>query len=310
MNNCASEFTVWRQQIEVRIKRLLVESNLAPLHQVLEYSLVPTGKCMRPLLLFSLCCDLKGESARFLPAALALEFVHVASLIHDDLPALDNDDYRRGRLSCHRKFGEGQAILAGDLLVSHAFSLLLDTEFEAREKILFVRTLSTAFDNVCLGQSLDLLPAKGRGDLEELYNRKTGALFGAAAKFAAIGCNLEESLQLSAWELGLSIGFSFQIIDDFIDLFGAAELRGRPTSSDSRNLKRTYFLDKNTKKTSVTEGLKALQLSRSKIHQQLENFSKLIDKSYTEFENTLAFIAELFSRVESLQASQDNVSNL
>ena len=149
------------------------------LHEAVNYVIFPGGKRIRPLLAMTLCADLGVDPIRSVDLFTPLELIHVASLIHDDLPALDNDDYRRGRASCHKKFGEPTAILTGDLMVAHALSLLAKSDFSGDSKLRLIAELSSAFVRLCHGQQCDLDGASG---LEILKTQalKTGALFGAA----------------------------------------------------------------------------------------------------------------------------------
>ncbi|MBN8550206.1 MAG: polyprenyl synthetase family protein [Deltaproteobacteria bacterium] len=199
------------------------------------------GKRIRPVLSLSVCEDLGGNSSDLLPAAIALEVLHAASLVHDDLPGLDNDDMRRGQPSCHKKFGEATAILAGDYMISLAFRAVQRSSCSTQIKLTMQEVLSDAFADLCCGQQLDLAPPEFRGDIRRLHELKTGALFSASAAFGALVADLPKEGISCAGQLGKSIGLAFQVVDDYLDVFGSDAVRGRKESSDIRNNKPTFF---------------------------------------------------------------------
>lgn len=211
-----------------------------PLNEGVRYSLMPGGKRIRPLLTLSLVHDLGGEGIAILDAAAALEIMHTASLIHDDLPALDNDDLRRGRPTVHKVFGEATAILIGDFMISWALSVAMACPAAEQRGTAICSCLSDAFAKVCLGQQLDL-QMDTQSHLERIHELKTGTLFGAAAELAALAITDDSALRARCRNFGLLIGRAFQSVDDFIDRFGTTEQRGRPESSDARNKKPTVF---------------------------------------------------------------------
>lgn len=215
-------------------------SIVEPLRAALHHSVFPKGKRLRPLFALALCEDLGGNTKKFSSAAIALELVHCASLIHDDLPALDNDDERRGRPTCHKAFGEATAVLAGDFLVPWAIESISNSELPVGVRMDLVKALSAAFLDLCNGQQLDILPPEKRGSLEEIHRLKTGALFAAALKFGAIAAQSNWEVAATAAELGGRIGLFFQISDDLLDRFGDSEQRGRSGSSDEKNQKHTF----------------------------------------------------------------------
>jgi geranylgeranyl diphosphate synthase, type II len=225
-------------QLEVQLCSFEVTE---PLTSAIRYSLFPGGKRIRPLFSLLLCRDLGGRLERLLPAAVLIEYLHCASLIHDDLPSLDNDDMRRGRAACHRVFGEATALLAGDALIPMAFESLARAPLEAVLQIRLMKGLGRAYRKLCAGQQLDLLPAEKRGELSVIHSLKTGALFEAAALFAAAVAGLGEIEAKSVEELGVAIGLYFQLVDDYVDVFGSNLQRGREGSSDKRNQKATHF---------------------------------------------------------------------
>ena len=203
------------------------------------YALFPAGKRIRPLLALALHSDLGGDLEKLVPAAAALELVHCASLVHDDLPALDNDEMRRGKPTCHRALGEATAILTGDVLIPIAFQLLLSALVPDRTKVQLGAALAEAYAAVCAGQQLDLTGAADLATLRAIHGCKTGALFAAAARFGVLGAERDDLAGVAA-ELGHHIGLAFQILDDHLDVHGNPAERGRPNGSDARNAKNTF----------------------------------------------------------------------
>lgn len=208
------------------------------LRQAVTHSQMPPGKMIRGLLALSLCEDLGGDYIKLLPAAAAIELLHTSSLIHDDLPAMDNDDMRRGRSSCHKAFDEATAILAGDALVALAHNILTHLDFSADKKILFLAKLSRAYLDLCNGQELDLQGACDSLTLQRIHNLKTAALFATCMEFGALGAGVDEGAVTAAAKAGRIVGLSFQIVDDFLDNF--ANEKGRKAGSDKKNEKRTF----------------------------------------------------------------------
>jgi len=210
-----------------------------PLISALKYSLFPAGKRLRPLLCITFGIDLHLDDSIFEPAA-AIELIHASSLIHDDMPALDDDMYRRGRLSCHAKYGQATALLAGDYLIPLAFRLVATSGLTSDHVSAIIRRLSIAFERVCIGQQLDILP-RTEDSLLHIYRQKTGALFGASLAVPAIAAGKSEAYVENSWRVGEEFGVMFQLIDDFLDLYGSDEERGRLESSDQRNGRVTFF---------------------------------------------------------------------
>lgn len=207
--------------------------------EALNYVLFPGGKRIRPILAMTMCAELGGQADNILPAAVAIEIFHSASLVHDDLPALDNDELRRGKPSCHVKFGEATAILLADFMVPLAIEVATSCTLPDSSRRQIINALSIAYKNLSFGQYLDL--DRQANTLSEIYSLKTGALFKAAAQVAAIGAAKDDTVIAHAAEFGLAIGECFQILDDYLDLFGTDEERGRKGSSDTRNNRATAF---------------------------------------------------------------------
>lgn len=235
--------------IEAELSTLLkTDHNIAPkLYDAMQYSLLAGGKRLRPILLMAAAEAVSGEDGKpYIKPACALEMIHTYSLIHDDLPAMDDDDYRRGNLTNHKVFGEGIAILAGDALLTNAFEVVLRQENVPAERLLkVVKEFSEAagYNGMVGGQVIDLLSENKKVDIETLrlmHQAKTGALFRAAIRSGAIlaGANKEEMTALT--EYAENFGLAFQITDDILDVIGEAAKIGKPVGSDIKNNKSTY----------------------------------------------------------------------
>ena len=216
------------------------------LMDAMHYSLSNGGKRIRPILMMEFCKMCGGKTEDALNSALALESIHTFSLIHDDLPCMDNDDLRRGKPSCHKAYGEDIALLAGDALALDAFSKIAQTENVSTEKLLRVIneiSKSSGFSGMCGGQLLDLENEKVSPDIDRLkltYKLKTGKLISTACKCGAIlGGGTEEQIK-SAEEFGYDLGLAFQIIDDILDVEGDEQLLGKPIGSDKEQEKTTF----------------------------------------------------------------------
>lgn len=231
-----------QRRVEARLAQLLPgEDKLA---EAMRYSLLAGGKRLRPMLVLAFCraCGAADEAA--LDAACGLEMLHTYTLIHDDLPCMDNDGLRRGKPTCHVVYGEWLALLAGDALQAEAFKAVLTSSLksEARARAAEILARAAGWDGVCGGQYMDLA---GEGqDLEEaeireMYRRKTGALFRAACEMGCACAGADSALQEAAGRYGELLGLAFQIRDDLLDLESTEEELGKPIGSDERNEKST-----------------------------------------------------------------------
>ena len=216
------------------------------LRESMEYSLMAGGKRMRPILLMAAADAIGADGKRFLSVACALEMIHTYSLIHDDLPAMDNDDYRRGRLTNHKVYGDGIAILAGDALLTLAFSVILRQKDVPSERLLCVVdeiSRAAGAEGMVGGQVLDLCAENQNisiQDLRKIHMGKTGALFRAALRSGAI-LGSASAQQLDALTLYAEhFGLAFQITDDILDVVGNTAMIGKPVGSDEKNHKSTY----------------------------------------------------------------------
>ncbi len=212
----------------------------------MRYSLTAGGKRIRPILVLEFCRISGGDVQKALPVACAIEMLHTYSLIHDDLPCMDNDDLRRGKPTNHVVYGECTAVLAGDALQTEAFGTILRSELSADARANCAEILADAVgsDGMCAGQFLDMAGENkvlSEEDLNEINSRKTGALLIAACKMgvAAAG-GRDEQLEAAAL-FGAAIGAAFQIRDDILDVISTNEALGKPVGSDAQENKNTYM---------------------------------------------------------------------
>jgi geranylgeranyl diphosphate synthase, type II len=221
----------------------------AGLEEAMRYSLLAGGKRIRPVLALATAAAIGREPSSVLPLAGALELIHTYSLIHDDLPAMDDDDMRRGRPTCHRAFGENVAILAGDGLYAEAFRLVLaEQEGDPVNVLASVRELAAAagVDGMVGGQYLDVAgtaPDSAAG-LRRIHELKTGRLIGASIECVLLLAGENEPDTISYFQdFASELGVLFQIVDDILDVTGSDEDLGKPGGSDEKLGKRTYVTE-------------------------------------------------------------------
>ena len=216
------------------------------LYEAMNYSLLQGGKRIRPILTKAVLEAMKVDASLYKEFLCALECIHTYSLIHDDLPAMDNDDYRRGNLTNHKVYGDGMAILAGDGLLTYAFQLCTEnTTASAEQKIKAIQCLATAAgpEGMVGGQAFDLLSEGKHIPLEELkilHSGKTGALFNAAIELGLILSNADQAKYAAYMTYANCLGLLFQITDDILDVTGTIEELGKTPGSDIRQDKSTY----------------------------------------------------------------------
>lgn len=220
------------------------DDNPTIISQAMRYAVLNGGKRMRPLL-FMEAASLNGGGEELLPAACALEFIHCYSLVHDDLPAMDDDDLRRGMPTCHKVFGEDMAILAGDGLLTLAFELLANLDIEAASVLRAIRITGQAvgWQGMVGGQVIDLQAESQQlsaDELDQLHLKKTGALIKASLQIGGILTLIPENKIAALANFGESLGLAFQIMDDVLDVIGNQQLLGKPIGSDLKNKKITY----------------------------------------------------------------------
>ena len=243
------EFWKKRQElVECALKDELAKTPVLDpiLRESMEYSLMAGGKRLRPILLMAAADAVGADGTKFLPVACALEMIHTYSLIHDDLPAMDDDDYRRGKLTNHMVYGDAVAILAGDALLTLAFTVILrqkDVSAEALLRVVDEISRAAGAEGMVGGQVLDLRAEGGHISMEELrrvHMGKTGALFHAALRSGAILADATEEQLAALTSYADHFGLAFQITDDILDVIGTSEEIGKPVGSDEKNHKSTY----------------------------------------------------------------------
>ncbi len=237
-----------QKKVDQALEQCVPPESAAPasLHRAMRYSLFAGGKRIRPLLCMAAAEAVSDSPEGIEVPACTLELIHTYSLIHDDLPALDNDDLRRGRPTCHKVFGDAMAILAGDALLTLAFEVLSRLPANAERRVSLIRELATAAGTVggmIGGQVADL---EGEGQpadqrlLEEIHRAKTGALLRASLRMGAIYAGADERQIGALSSYGEHVGLAFQIVDDVLDVEQPSEKLGKTAGKDARQQKITF----------------------------------------------------------------------
>ena len=244
-----SVFTDNRTLVELELNKLLPASSTAPekIHNAIRWSMFAGGKRFRPVLLLATGQAFGAEIDVLIKTACAFEMIHTYSLIHDDLPSMDDDDLRRGRPTCHVRFGEAAAILAGDALQTLAFRTIAEDELlDVATRVALIAELARASgtpDGMVAGQALDM-EAEARqvnaSELEEIHRHKTGALIVAAARCGALIGRANETELDAVSSYGSHLGLLFQITDDLLDVTASAEDLGKTPGKDAHARKATY----------------------------------------------------------------------
>lgn len=238
-----------RAMVDLELDRLLPQESVTPfkLHRAMRWSVMAGGKRFRPLLLLTVGHTFGANDLHLLPTACALELIHTYSLIHDDLPSMDDDDLRRGRATCHIQFDEATAVLAGDALQTLAFAVIAGNEgLPAEKRVRLITEISAASGTpagMVAGQAGDL-EAESRvvsaDELEQIHRLKTGALIIAAARCGAIIAKATEAEIEAVSDYASQLGLLFQITDDILDVTSTAEAMGKTPGKDLRSEKATY----------------------------------------------------------------------
>ena len=218
----------------------------ATIHQAMRYSLFAGGKRMRPAMLLAAAQACGGREAAAMPLACAVECIHTYSLIHDDLPAMDNDDYRRGKLTNHKVFGEGIAVLAGDALLTQAFEIAAQAggwpRYSHQDLILELAKASGSLQLIA-GQVADL-EGEGRrtsvAQLKYIHERKTSALLCCSVRLGGMSANCSAAQLKALTNFGYHVGLAFQVIDDILDVTQTSEQLGKTAGKDTKAQKATY----------------------------------------------------------------------
>jgi farnesyl diphosphate synthase len=275
-----SLLTKYQNRVDKSLARWLPDDSVNPpeLHQAMRYSVLAPGKRVRPVLVYATAAALGLELKLVDGAAAAVEITHAYSLIHDDLPAMDDDDLRRGRPTCHKKFDEATAILAGDALQALAFYILshdpdMTTNYQARLEMIEKLSLFSGSRGMAGGQAIDL-NSVGKSlnitELETMHIHKTGALIRTCIQFSALSCNHLSKDRFNALDTyAKCIGLSFQVQDDILDVVGDTETLGKPQGSDRERNKPTF--------PSII-GLKASRQKALELHQSALDALSIFDE--------------------------------
>ena len=237
-----------QKQIDRALDRYLPKTNVKPatLHKAMRYSLFAGGKRLRPILCLAAAEACRGKISNALPLACALECIHTYSLVHDDLPSMDNDDYRRGRPTCHKVFGDGIAVLAGDALLTIAFEIVSMAKPARRyDMSTLLREIAVAAGSQRLiaGQVADL-EAEGRDvkrdQLRFIHENKTAAILKSSVRLGAMSANADAKKLRAITQFGRALGLAFQVVDDILDVTQTSEVLGKSAGKDIAARKATY----------------------------------------------------------------------
>ena len=234
--------------MDAALERLMPAEHQQPpsIHRAMRYSVQAGGKRVRPILCLESARIFSADMTPVLPIACAMEFIHTYSLIHDDLPALDNDDLRRGKPTCHKKFGEATAILAGDALLTLAFETLANAPVDPARRVAILSHVAASAGTVngMVGGQVADLEAEGRAiqaaELEYIHRSKTAALIRASVVAGAIGGGADDENVARLKRFGETIGWAFQVVDDILDVEESSAALGKTAGKDAEQQKATY----------------------------------------------------------------------
>lgn len=247
----SQELQMRKEMMDACLQQNVIKPGSFPpiIHEAMQYAVYNGGKRLRPIMVLEGARLAGGDERQVLPTACAMEMIHCYSLVHDDLPAMDNDDLRRGKPTCHIVYGEANAILAGDALLTRAFELIAANAYlEGIIPLNALRVIAEVAEAVGSrgmigGQVIDL-ESEGCSvnyeTLRMLHSLKTGALFRASLRAGAILCGMGESKLAAIDRYAANFGLAFQITDDILDVLGNQDQIGKPVGSDARNQKTTY----------------------------------------------------------------------
>ena len=248
-----SQLEARKEQVDEALNEVLPPPATLPrvLHEAMRYAIFAGGKRIRPFLVLESCALAGGNEKLALPAACAIELIHTYSLIHDDLPCMDNDDVRRGKPTCHKVYGKANAILCGDSLLTLAFEVLAGRQIDAGVKpntalkVASVIAIGAGHLGMVAGQVIDMEEQSKEGapnpdTLHSMHNRKTGALIAACCEVGALIGNADETITSNLRYYGQQIGLAFQIADDLLDVKASDKQLGKTTGKDAAMSKLTF----------------------------------------------------------------------
>ncbi len=238
----------YKKYVDAKLSEYFKPSGLSydGLLESMHYSLTAGGKRIRPMLVLEFCRISGGNIEKTLPVACAIEMLHTYSLIHDDLPCMDNDALRRGKPTNHVVYGECTATLAGDALQAEAFGTIARSQLPAEARVTCVEILADAVgsDGMCAGQYLDMVGEHkllSEDELNDINSRKTGSLLTAACRMGVAAAGGNKAMLDAAAQYGACVGAAFQIRDDILDVISTSEELGKPVGSDAQEQKNTYM---------------------------------------------------------------------
>jgi len=238
-----------KAEVDLCLDRLLPTETVPPvaIHRAMRYSIFAGGKRLRPILVLAAGESLGGRRSTLLYLGCCLEMIHTYSLIHDDLPALDNDDLRRGQLTCHKMFGEALAILAGDALLTRCFELAVDTpDLADSARLAVIGEIARAAGTVeaMIGGQVVDLESEGKpieaAVLDYIHRSKTGALLTACTRCGALAAGCRDAQLAGLTDYGARVGLAFQIVDDILDVTTSSQALGKTAGKDMASHKATY----------------------------------------------------------------------
>jgi geranylgeranyl diphosphate synthase, type II len=240
-------FSDFARMVNAQLELLVPQESVPPdpIHAAIRYSLFAGGKRLRPILCLAACESLNENPEKVLPIAAAIEMVHTYSLVHDDLPCMDNDDIRRGKPTNHKVFGEAIAVLTGDALLTMAMEVLSSSNYQAaiRSRLINMLTKAAGTYGMIGGQVLDMVSSNTiltQQQLENLHSMKTAALIRFACMSAPVALESGSKVEEAFGEYGNFIGLAFQIVDDILDIEGTTESLGKTAGKDRKHQKVTY----------------------------------------------------------------------
>lgn len=289
MGNLENFFNHGSQIVDEKLDELIPSAETAPerLYEAVRWSVFAGGKRFRPALLLAVGTAFGADEKALLRTACAVEMIHTYSLIHDDLPAMDDDELRRGRATCHVKYGEATAILAGDVLQSLAFQAIADDKnLSDKTRVRLISELANAAARMVDGQQLDL-EAEGKAialaDLEKIHQNKTGAMIRVSARSGAMIAESSENELNSITNYAEKLGLLFQITDDILDVTQTTEVLGKTAGKDERAEKATY---------PSIHGIEETQRLAEKVHAEAVGELKNLEKPTEILQAIAGFILQ------------------
>lgn len=283
-------FQQWQQRVEATIQQCLPASDAEPaqLHRAIHYALLNGGKRVRPMLVYATAELFEITPSNVDPAAAAIEMIHAYSLVHDDLPAMDDDDLRRGQPTCHKAFDEATAILTGDALQTFAFEVLAHANLDAVTQLQWIQQLSQASGTAGMvgGQMIDLEAEQQTLNAEALrtmHRKKTGALIRASVLMGATPATPDAATQQQLETFAESIGLAFQVQDDILDVEGDSTTIGKPQGSDLAQGKSTFV---------TLFGLDGAKQQLQQLHQQARDSLSALNASNSGLAEITDFIIQ------------------